>query len=98
MSNKKDKLEITEIFMAKAGKTGWDRCFHGTIKRLVDGDDNPVVRGKIRVNDGNIFAQASDQWELGDRLDELVLMVLDYGLHEDKGVTSLVAEQMCFLN
>ena len=29
--------------MAKAGKHGWDRCFHGTIKREIDADGNPVV-------------------------------------------------------
>ena len=27
MDNKEDKLEIAELFMAKAGKTGWDRTF-----------------------------------------------------------------------
>jgi hypothetical protein len=37
MDKKKDsRLEITELFMAKAGKQGWDRCFHGTIKREID--------------------------------------------------------------
>ncbi len=81
MTNKKDNLEITELFMAKAGRHGWDRCFHGTIKRETDADGNPVVYGKIKVLDGFICAQAENQWKLGDMLDTLVLMILDYGLH-----------------
>jgi len=71
-------IEITEIFMAKAGRgnKGFDRCFHGTIKRSADENGNPVVFGKIKVNDTIIEASAKDQWELGDKLDEMVLEVL----------------------
>jgi hypothetical protein len=98
MRNKKDcNIEITEIFMAKAGND-WSRCFHGTIRRETSADGNPVVRGKIKVNDGYISAQASDQWELGDKLDELVLMVLDLGLHSDTGKTSDIAGTPYILN
>ena len=98
MKNKKDKLEIQELFMAKAGKHGWDRCFHGTIKRETDADGNPIVYGKIKVNDGFVCTQAGHQDVLGSRLDELVLMVLDYGLHSDAGATSEIADSTCFLN
>jgi hypothetical protein len=51
--------------MAKAGKQGWDRCFHGTIRRERDVDGNPVLRGKIKVLDGFVMAQASNQDVLG---------------------------------
>ncbi|MBA7542833.1 hypothetical protein ES705_35157 [subsurface metagenome] len=60
--------------MTKAGRNGWDRCFHGTIKRLVDSEGNPVVYGKIKVLNDFISAQASNQDVLGKNLDELVLM------------------------
>jgi len=77
----KDKMniEITELFMAKAGrgKNSWDNCFHGTIKRSTDKDGNPIVFGKINVNDQIIQASAKDQWELGEKLDELVLFELN---------------------
>ena len=76
-------IEITEIFMAKAGKNGWDKCFHGTIRRSTDENGNPVVYGKIKVNDGLIFATAKDQWELGEKLDEMVLQVLNTKFEED---------------
>jgi len=80
---KKDKIEITEIFMAKAGKgnAGFDRCFHGTIKRGHDVNGNPVVYGKIKVNDVFIYATAPDQWKLGEKMDEMVLLILDFDLH-----------------
>jgi hypothetical protein len=80
---KKDKIEITEIFMAKAGKgnAGFGKCFYGTIKRGFDINGHPFVFGKIKVNDVIICASASDQWELGEKLDEMVLFILDYDLH-----------------
>lgn len=84
---KKLNIQITEIFMAKAGKTGWDRCFHGTIRREKDENGNPVVMGKIKVKDGFIYAKANDQWELGEMLDDMVLMILDHNLHGNKGVS-----------
>ena len=80
---KKDNFEITEIFMAKAGKgnAGFDRCYHGTIRRGRDANGNPVVCGKIKVNDGFIYANAPDQFELGEKMDEMVLLILDYDIH-----------------
>jgi hypothetical protein len=99
MDKKKElKIQITEIFMAKAGKTGWDRCFHGTIKREVDSDGNPIVRGKIKVKDGFIYAMASDQWILGDMLDDIVLMILDKGLLSDSGISIKICDSDFFLN
>jgi len=88
---KEIKIEIIEMFMAKGGRgnKGFDRCFHGTIRRKRDDDGNPVVFGKINVNDCIIYATAKDQWELGDKLDELVLMILDHDLHETECITAL---------
>lgn len=84
--------------MAKAGKNGWDRCFHGTIKREHDKNGNSVVYSKIKVNDGYVYAMASNQWELGEMLDEIVLMVLDNGIHEDAGKFVTIGNMKYFLN
>jgi hypothetical protein len=77
---KEIKVEITEIFTAKAGSgnEGFDRCFYGTIVRKRDENNNPVVYGKIKVNDGFVIAMAENQWELGEKLDQLVLYTLNY--------------------
>ena len=85
--SKKDNISITEIFMAKAGigNSGFDRCFHGTIRREHDENGNPIVFGKIKVNDCVIYASARDQWELGTKLDQMVLLILDYDLHNSTG-------------
>jgi hypothetical protein len=72
--------------------------FFGTIKRGFDSDGVPVIYGKIKVLDGFIYALAATQDVLGKRLDALVLMVLDEGLHSDAGVYSVVADMTCFLN
>ena len=75
---KESKIELTEIFMAKAGKNGWDNCFHGTITR---GEN--IVHGRIKMGSGYIVASANDQWELGEKLDELVLANLTLNLCDD---------------
>ena len=58
MSKKeKDRLEINELFMAKADR---NRCFFGIIKRWNDHDGNPVVFSKIVMpDDGYICAQVN---------------------------------------
>jgi hypothetical protein len=43
-------------------------------------------------------AQAKDQWELVGSLDEMGLMVLDYGLHTYVGVTTKIFNNDFFLN
>ena len=73
---KKDRLKITELFLAQVNK---EVSFLGTIERYIDSDGNPKVFGRIKVNDIYVCAQASDQFELGTKLDELVTMVY-YGL------------------
>ncbi len=97
MKKKESKIQMTELFMAKPGND-FSRTFHGTIKREQDDDGNPVVRSIIKVNNGYILAQAEDQWKLGTKLDELVLMNLDKDLHKNAGKTSIIAEIPFFIN
>ena len=92
------KIHLTEIFMAKCGKQGWDRCFHGTIKRVAVENDNPFVCGKIKIHDGYLYAKASDQWELGEMLDEMVFMVLDFGIHSEVGEFTTLCNMKYYMN
>jgi hypothetical protein len=39
-----------------------------------------------------------DQWELGDMLDEMVLLVLDKGLHSNAGISLKIYDTDFFLN
>ncbi len=73
--SEKPNIEITELFMAKAGND-YSRCFHGTIRRGHDSDGNPKVWGKIDVDGTTVLASAKDQWELGEKLDEMVMIIL----------------------
>lgn len=98
MKNKKDNITITELFMAKKGRNGWDTCFYGTIRRETDASGNPIVYGKIKIGDGYIIASARDQWELGEKLDEMVLMVLDYDIHNFPKQTYRVLENNYGMN
>ncbi len=95
MADKKDRYEITEFFMTQAVR---DRRFYGSIKRGFDSDGIPVVYGKITVNNGFVCAMAACQDVLGERLDEIVKMVLGMGMHLDAGATSEVAGTNYYLN
>lgn len=91
MKKKLPKLEITELFAAKAGND-WSRYFAGTITRQKDEQGNDVFYSTIYIKrygfNEVICSGACDpdlnqqqlQDKLGNQLDELVLMVLDYGL------------------
>lgn len=110
MKKKQPKLEITELFGAKAGKKGWDRFFIGTLTRQKDEQDNDVLFSKIVIKrygfNEVICSGACDpglnqqelQDKLGNQLDELVLMVLDYGLANKKAVIEKGSMTDMYLN
>jgi len=91
----KDRLEIQELFM---GKAGWHRTFIGTIERYTQEDGSPYVFGKIPVNDFVIIATAKNDVELGEKLDDLVILILDYNLHEMKSKRVMIAGTDIHLN
>jgi len=103
----KIKVELTELFMAKAD---WQRCFFGTIKRDTDENSIPVLSSKIRVKndsfDETIYARVSDsqksgeelQDQLGEQLDEMVMMILDCGLTKMPAKTEVIEDTKFFLN
>jgi len=76
------KVEITELFMARADR---DRFFTGIIKRGRDDSGNPFVFSNIVMPNGYICAQAEDQKKLSKIINEMSLMALDYKIHEDSG-------------
>ena len=91
----KDRLQITELFMAQADR---DRRFYGTIQRLKNEDGTDYCFGKIKVNDGFICARADNQDELGRKLDEMVLLILDHNIQSMAGNTEIIAGTDVFLN
>lgn len=83
--------------MAKAGND-WERCFYGTIQRNVDINNQPFVYSKIKVNDGYIYSRSDNQNDLGTKLDELVVLVLDKKIHKPSGVTSKICDTNYYHN
>lgn len=98
MENKEDRFEITELFMVKAGLKDWSRRFLGTIKRDKDSDGNPILCGKVVVNDCVIYAQADNEELLGERLDEMCKLVLDQEFPNDNGLSTKICAYKYFLN
>jgi hypothetical protein len=93
---KKQKVEISEIFVAKACPS---RVFWGIITRSVDDNDNPILFSRILMDDdGLLCAQASDQKELANNLNTMARMIVFEGLHGDRGVTKEIFGTDLFLN
>jgi hypothetical protein len=92
---KKLSLEITELFLVKSG---WDRTFMAEIVRDKTEDGKTINRGRVVVNEGQIWSAGETQDELGNYLDEICTMKLDLGLHDNQGVFSKSAEGKYFHN
>ena len=73
---------MTELIMVKAD---WSRTFIGEIRRFFS-EDNSVVHGEVRVDEGIIYSMAEDEDQLCRNLDELCALKLDHGLHHSTGV------------
>jgi hypothetical protein len=92
---KKERIEITELFMAKKGKKGWEDCFMGVIYREKDESGIQIaVNGNVTIGkDGKIWSRDVNEDAYGENLDNIVELRLDFGLHDNPGVTSVVADQ-----
>lgn len=93
---KKQKVEITEIFVAKACPS---MVYWGIITRSVDENGNPILFSRILMDDdGLLCAQASDQKVLANNLNSMARMIVFEGLHDDRGVTKEIFGTDLFLN
>ena len=93
---KKPKVEVTEIFVAKACAS---MVYWGIITRSVDDNGNPVVFSRILMeDDGLLCAQASDQKELANNLNSMARMIVFGKLHNDSGKTEEIFGSDFFLN
>jgi hypothetical protein len=88
-------LEITELFLVKSE---WDRTFFAEIVRDKTEDGKTINRGTVVVNEGKIWSAGETQDELGDYLDDICTMKLDFGLHANGGVSSKIGEEKYFHN
>lgn len=84
---KNSNLVIKELFMVKADFT---RTFMGEISREKL-DDGEVIRGNVVVNEGKIWSCSNSLDELGNSLDDLCKLKLDYGLNSLSAVKSSIA-------
>ena len=93
-------IEITELFMAKKGKKGWNHCFHGVIHREKDENGRETaVNSKIYLpGEGHIWSRDVNQDKCGENLDDMVELRLDHNIHSQPGVTIEIAEQKLNLN
>jgi hypothetical protein len=94
------KMEISELFMAKKGKKGWNCRFLGVIHREKDESGNQIaVNGNIKLEgDGMFWSRDTDEKKYGDNIDSILELRIDYDLHSDPGVTSLIANIKFFHN
>ena len=89
---KKERLEIIELFMFRAGTTNWKRTFTGQIIRDVDENGNKIVYGKVDVNGCRVWGTAENQDQLGLNIDSACTLIMDYGLDKMTGQTITIAK------
>lgn len=82
------EIQITELFLVKAD---WTRTFIGNIRREVDVDGNPVVLGEVIVQEGKMWSISNTQNELVMNLDNICILKLDYGLHDEQAKFIMIA-------
>mgnify|MGYP006283289213 CR=1 FL=1 len=94
--NNKNRLKITELFMARAGKKDWNHCYYGSITRHQDEDGREVsVSGKIDMKNGYTWAEAQDKEELGAKLDELATILVMHGIdYRKRNVMYIAANEL----
>lgn len=96
MAKKKlPEIEITELYLVKAD---WNRTYMARIIREKTEDGKEIVRGNVIINEGKVWSMADTEDELGDYLDQICLMKLDYHLHSNAGGTFKIFGVDFFLN
>ena len=75
-------LQITEIFLVKAD---WNRTFMGQIIKETSADGQETFRGSVVINEGKAWSIGKTEEELGNYLDDICTLKLDYKLHDNKG-------------
>lgn len=74
MEKQNEEFTMTELWLVKAD---WDRTYIGTIKREMGHDGTPLLKGKADIDGIMIFAEASSEEELTNKLDELCTKILE---------------------
>ena len=89
------KIQITELFLVKSG---WSRTFLAEIVRGNTEDGKTINYGTVVVNEGKMWSTGETQDELSNYLDDICTMKLDYGLHDDAGISTKIAGGSLFHN
>jgi hypothetical protein len=90
-----NNLIITELMLVKAD---WQRTFIAEICREITSEEVSIVRGTVVINEGKIWSSAETHEELGNNLDDICLLKLDYHLHSESGATIQISKNDFFLN
>ena len=85
--DKKYEFELTELFLVVADLK---RTFVGSMLSGKDEDGNDFVTGKVTVNEGVMIGRAETDRKMGEQLDIVCKLKLDYNLHSSKGKTSMI--------
>jgi hypothetical protein len=88
-------LQITELFLVKAD---WQRTFMAQIIREKIENGQEIICGNVVIDEGKAWSMADTEDELGDYLDDICIMKLDYRLHEKAGIVTIISRKEFNLN
>lgn len=92
---KPSDIQITELFLVKAD---WNRTFMAQIIRERIGDDQEIIHGNVVINEGKAWSIANTEDKLGDYLDDICTLKLDFKLHANPGIKEIIVDIPFFLN
>ena len=81
-------IEITELYLVKAD---WNRTFIAEIRSEKNENGKPVFIGSVAINEGKIWSAGESLDEVGNYLDDICTMKLDYNLHASTGESVVFA-------
>ena len=93
--NKKDRYQLTELFLVAADI---HRTFPATMLTRHDDNDQEFYVGAVIINEGEVIGRAKSQAELERNMDDICKMKLDYGLHATSGIYSEILLTSYFHN
>ena len=93
--NENPEFTITELFMVMADK---ERTYIGSMTRDKLNVNPCICRGKVKVENSKVYLKGDSEDKMWRAGDAMVILILDYGLHDLAGPKSEIFDTDFFHN
>ena len=75
-----------------------ERTYMGTMQRDKIDDTLTIIRGQVKVEGSMVYVKGNSAEEMWGAADEMVILILDYDLHQTSGPKTEIFKNDYFLN